>query len=120
MITKEEITEQNILNKFKMLLFHNTNSFFMRRAFANTLRECEIENIDYLPLLRAAINSEKLPSTEGIERPEIGLYSDEQLNKVARKCKLCGHKFEMGENAWKGYKKVCKEPCTLKNLEICG
>ncbi len=115
----KEILEQNILDKFKILLFHNKNTFFMRRAFRELLEECEKQNVDYFPLLKKAINGEKLASLEGIELPEIGLSTEEQRSK-ARKCSLCGHRFENGENAWKGYKKVCKEPCTLKDLKICG
>lgn len=114
-----EIEQQNITNQFRVLLFHNKNSFLMRRAWRNLMEHCEDKNIDYLPLLKIAINQEKLPSLDGIRIPEVRLSSEEQPSKIPHQCKVCSKVFEKGENGWKGYQRVCEQMCNINDLIPC-
>ena len=119
METVIEIEKQNICNQFRVLLHHNKNSFLMRRAFRNLLEHCEDKNIDYLPLLKAAINEEPFPTLHGIKLPEARMASEEQPSKIPHQCKICQKVFEKGENGWKGYQRVCEQMCNINDLIPC-
>lgn len=91
----------------------------MRRAWAKLMEHCDHKNIDYLPLLKKAINEEKYGTLEGIKLPEIGISTEAQPSKIPHQCTKCNKVFEKGENGWKGYQRVCTEMCNINDLIPC-
>lgn len=116
MVISREIHENVIFNEFRVLMM-NPNNFLNRRAFGNTLRKCQELDIDFKPLLAKALNEQNPPPIGELPAVEVGIWSDAQLARDERYCAKCDKIFPKGENGWKGFKRFCKQECSLNDLK---
>lgn len=111
-----KIKEDEIVGKFRVILAAN-NTFLSRRGFGKILQDCSHFDIDYVPLLRKAINMPIVGKSEADSLPDVHVpMFEERPPNGMKQCQKCYKRFEKGENAWKGWKRFCKEACDITDL----
>lgn len=109
-----KIKEDEFVGKFRVILSEK-NDFLSRRAFGKILQNCQHENIDFVPLLRKAINMPIIGKESDLPYVEVPMRNERPPNGM-KQCGKCGKRFENGENAWKGWKRFCKQECKITDL----
>lgn len=110
----QKIKHDEIVGKFRVVLSEK-NDFLSRRAFGKILQDCQHADIDFLPLLRQAINMPIVGKESDLPYVEVPMRNERPPNGM-KQCKLCGKRFEKGEKGWTGWKRFCKEACQVGDL----
>ncbi len=109
-----KIKEDEIIGKFRVILSEK-NDFLSRRAFGKILQDCQHSDIDFVPLLRKAINMPMVGKDSDLPYVEVPMRNERPANGM-KQCTICHKNFDKGENGWKGYKRFCKEACQVNDL----
>lgn len=109
-----KIREDETVGRFRVILAEK-NDFLSRRAFGKILQDCGHWDIDYVPLLRKAINMPIIGREEKLPYVEVPMRNERHPDG-RKQCTKCHKSFDKGEKGWTGWKRFCKQDCQITDL----